>query len=370
MLSWLPRRRARIESIQAEALIRLSQPAAEPQLPAEPAPDAPLRLGPRARRGAGEPLLKRSTPAAQSSASPEFAQSSASPEFAQSSASSATEEPGLLHRAGPWRLAGWAALGVGAPSLVAVAMVMLSPALRPPAPAPLERTDQATHPRAPSAAPAIPAADVTTALPGEPKAPLQIGEAAAPARPDFEEGMSAPPPATSPVAPPATETAADAERRTAEVVRKMDALSAQMDRVERSQPPLPPTEAAADEDRPVAAVERESDAHAAEVDRFERQWDSNSPEQTKLPASQPPAVAASPAPPSATSAVPTPASEAEANAERRMVEVERKISALFAEMDRAERHQDFAPHGGSRAQNGRAVRGNGSGRASPGLDLS
>ena len=43
---------------------------------------------------------------------------------------------------------------------------------------------------------------------------------------------------------------------------------------------------------------------------------------------------------SATSAVPTPASEAEADAERRMVEVERKMDALFAQMDRAERHQD------------------------------
>src|SRR5580692_9078778 len=40
---------------------------AEPLLPAEPAPDALLRFGPLARRGAGEPLLKRSTPAALSS---------------------------------------------------------------------------------------------------------------------------------------------------------------------------------------------------------------------------------------------------------------------------------------------------------------
>ncbi|MFZ3328311.1 MAG: hypothetical protein WA231_21590, partial [Methylocella sp.] len=41
---------------------------AEPLLPAEPAPDALLRFRPLARRGAGEPLLKRSTPAALSSA--------------------------------------------------------------------------------------------------------------------------------------------------------------------------------------------------------------------------------------------------------------------------------------------------------------
>ena len=216
---------------------------AEPLLPAEPTPDALLRLGPLARRGAGEPLLRRSTPAALSSASPEFV---------QSYASSATEEPGLPHRAVPWRLAGWGVLGVGALSLVAVAIVMLSPALRPPTP--LESTDQPTHPRAPSAAPAIPAADMTTALPGEPRAPLQIGEAAAPVRPDFKEDKAIPPPAVavSPATPPATsslptlvstaegdaEGDADALRgseparrsrkmepsRSAEVGRKMDAV--------------------------------------------------------------------------------------------------------------------------------------------------
>src|SRR5271165_2445275 len=53
------------------------QPAAEPQLPAEPTPNAPLRFGPRPRPGAREPLLKRSTRAAQSSASREYSQRSA-----------------------------------------------------------------------------------------------------------------------------------------------------------------------------------------------------------------------------------------------------------------------------------------------------
>ena len=154
---------------------------AEPLLPAEPAPDAVLRFGPRARCGTGEPLLKRSTPAAPSSASPEFV---------QSSAGSATEDPGLPHRAGPWRLAGWGALGVGAPSLV-VAIVMLSPA-------------------------------------------------AAPVRPDFKGGMAVPPSAiavspatpsaTSPMTTLASEAEADAERFMAEVERKMHALSAEVDR--------------------------------------------------------------------------------------------------------------------------------------------
>jgi hypothetical protein len=239
-----------------------AQQLAEPLLPAEPAPDALLRFGPHARRGAEEPLLKRSTPAAQSSASPEFV---------QSSASSATEEPGLPHRAGPWRLAGWGALGVSAPTLVAVAIVMLSPALRPP----LESADQVTHPRAPSAAPAIPAADMTPALPGEPRAPLQIGEAAAPVRPHFKEGMAVPPSAiaVSPAPPPAT-----------------------------SPIPTLASEAQADAERFIAEVERKMDAPFAEVDRAEAQWYSTSPEQA-IPVS-PPAVAVSPAPPPATSPVP------------------------------------------------------------------
>ena len=339
---------------------------AEPLLPAEPAPDALLRFGSRARRGAGEPLLKRSTPAALSSASREFV---------QPYASSATEEPGLPHRAGPWRLAGWGVLGVGAPSLVAVALVMLSPALRPPTP--LESTDQATHPRAPPAAPAIPAADMTTALPGEPRAPLQIGEAAASARRDFKEGMAvppsaiavspAPPPATSPIPTLASETEADAERFIAEVERKMDALSAEVG-------------------RKMDALSAEMDALFAEVGRAEAQWYSSSPEQNKPPASPPPAVAVSPASPPATSPVlplaseagrlqshrgsispeqatplasPPPAvavspvappatspvlppvSEPAADADRPVAAVERESDAMAAEVGRLEGHQDF-----------------------------
>ena len=383
---------------------------AEPLLPAEPAPDALLRFGPLARRGAGEPLLKRSTPAALSSASPEFV---------QSYASSATEEPGLPHRAGPWRLAGWGVLGVGAPSLVAVAIVMLSPALRPPTP--LESTDQATHPRAPPAAPAIPAADMTTALPGEPRAPLQIGEAAAPVRPDFKEGMAvppsaiavspAPPPATSPIPTLASETEADAERFIAEVERKMDALSAEVG-------------------RKMDALSAEMDALFAEVGRAEAQWYSSSPEQNKppasrcrpspfrplrrpqlrpscrlprkrrpqiislispeqtTPASSPPVIAALPAPSPTTSPVLPLASEAAADADRRIAAVELERDAAAA-MDRLQGHQDStspvaghppgvaaaaggrrSPRRGGRARKRRDGRGSGPARRSPGLDLS
>ena len=360
---------------------------AEPLLPAEPAPDALLRFRPLARRGAGEPLLKRSTPAALSSASPEFV---------QSSASSAAEEPGLPHRAGPWRLVGWGVLGVGAPSLVAVAIVMLSPALRPPTP--LESTDQATHPRAPPAAPAVPAADMTTALPGEPRAPLQVGEAAAPVRPDFKEGMAvppsaiavspAPPPATPPIPTLASETEADAERFIAEVERKMDALSAEVGRKmdalsaemdalfaevgraeaqwyssspKQNKPPASPppavavspasppatspvlplaSEAAADANRPVAAVERESNSMAAEVGRLQSHRGSISPEQATPLASPPPAVAVSPVAPPATSPVLPPVSEAAADTDRPVAAVELERDAAAAEVDRLQSHRD------------------------------
>ena len=181
-------------------------------------------------------------------------------------------------------------LGVGALSLVAVAIVMLSPALRPPTP--LESTDQPTHPRAPSAAPAIPAADMTTALPGEPRAPLQIGEAAAPVRPDFKEDKAIPPPAVavSPATPPATSSIptlvstaeGDAERFIAEVERKMDALSAEVG-------------------RKMDALSAEMDALFAEVGRLEGHQDWTSPEQNK-PAgrrqpSPPPVIAPSQAAP-------------------------------------------------------------------------
>jgi hypothetical protein len=368
---------------------------AEPLLPAEPAPDALLRFGARARRGAGEPLLKRSTPAALSSANPEFV---------QSYASSATEEPGLPHRAGPWRLAGWGVLGVGAPSLVAVAIVILSPTLRPLTP--LESTDQATHPHALSAAPAIPAADMTRAVPGESRAPLQIGEAAAPVRPDFKEGMAvppaaiavspAPPPATSSIPTLASEAEGDAERFIAEVERKMDALSAEVGRKmdalsaemdalfaevgrleghqdwtspEQNKPPAPPPPVIAlspvaplaslpappPATSPVlppaseAASERESDAMAAEVGRLEGHQDWTSPERNKPPASPPPAVAVSPvappaslpAAPPATSPVPPAASEAAADADRPVAAVARESDALAAEVGRLEGHQDL-----------------------------
>jgi hypothetical protein len=190
--------------------------------------------------------------------------------------------------------------------------------------------------------------------------------------------LPAPPPATSPVLPLASEAAADADRPVAAVERERDAAAAEVDRLQShrdltspepatplaSPPPAvtpspvaPPTsspvaplasspvlpaasEAAADADRPVAAVERKIDAMAAEVGRLEGHQDSTSPEQATPPAPPPPAFAVSPVAPPATSPVLPPASEAAADAVRRIAAVERKMDALSAEVDRLQSHRD------------------------------
>ena len=164
----------------------------------------------------------------------------------------------------------------------------------------------------------------------------------------------APPPATSPVLPPASEAAADADRPVAAVERESDAMAAEVARLqshqdstspEQNKPPASPppviapspvaplaSEAAADADRPVAAVERESDAMAAEVGRLQGHQDSTSPEQNKPPASPPPVIAPSPVAPLA--------SEAAADADRRIAAVERESDAMAAEVARLQGHQD------------------------------
>jgi hypothetical protein len=118
-------------------------------------------------------------------------------------------------------------------------------------------------------------------------------------------------------------------------------------------PVLPPaSEAAADADRRIAAVERERDAATAEVDRLQSHRDSTSPEQNNPPASPPPVIAPSPvaplasspapppAPPPATSPVLPPASEAAAGADRPVAAVERESDAMAAEVDRLQGHLD------------------------------
>ena len=197
-------------------------------------------------------------------------------------------------------------------------------------------------------------------------------------RPPAVAALPAPPPATSPVLPAASDAAADADRPFAAVERESDALFAEVGRLEGHQDstspeqatppgspppavaalPAPPpatspvlpaaSEAAAEPDRPAAAVERESDALFAEVGRLEGHQDSTSPEQATPPGSPPLAVAALPAPalaslpasPPATSPVLPLASKAPADADRPVAAVELERDAAAAEVDRLQSHRD------------------------------
>ena len=94
------------------------------------------------------------------------------------------------HRAGPWRLAGWAALGLGALLPAAVAMV-------------LEQADGGTTPTRLSRSAAISAAGATTTFPAEP--------AKVPSLPVAATSLALTP-ATSPVIPPFSEPTAYANR--------------------------------------------------------------------------------------------------------------------------------------------------------------
>jgi hypothetical protein len=94
------------------------------------------------------------------------------------------------HRAGPWELAGWAALGLGALLPAAVAMV-------------LERGDGGTTPTRLSRSAAISAAGATTTFPAE--------RAKAPSLPVTATSLALTP-ATSPVIAPFSEPTADADR--------------------------------------------------------------------------------------------------------------------------------------------------------------
>ena len=187
------------------------------------------------------------------------------------------------------------------------------------------------------------------------------------------------PPATSPVLPLAAEAAADTDRRIAAVERKMDALAAEVGRLqshrdlispEQATPPaspppavavspvappatspvLPPaSEAAADADRPVAAVARESDALAAEVGRLEGHQDLTSPEPATPLASPSPAVAVSPvAPPISSPVAPLASSpvlplaaEAAADTDRPVAAVKLERDAAAAEVGRLQSHRDL-----------------------------
>jgi hypothetical protein len=211
--------------------LRVAAPA-EPALPAEDAPDAPLRFEPppcprtdapllwRQTRGeplscapllsrptTAEPLSRTPSPAAQARRGVTKMRAEASPgpgyvcDSVQKSRISRQrlllEFRGLLrddrrppHRAGPWELAGWAALGLGALLPAAVAMV-------------LERADGGTTPTRLSRSAAISAAGATTTFPAEP--------AKAPSLPVAATSLALTP-ATSPVIASFSEPTADANR--------------------------------------------------------------------------------------------------------------------------------------------------------------
>ena len=200
------------------------------------------------------------------------------------------------------------------------------PASPPPAVAALPAPPPATSPVLPLASEAAADAD-------RPVAAVERERDAAAAEVDrlqSHRDLTSPEPATPLASPPPAVTPSPVAPPTSSPVAPL-----------ASSPVLPAaSEAAADADRPVAAVERKIDAMAAEVGRLEGHQDSTSPEQATPPAPPPPAFAVSPVAPPATSPVLPPASEAAADAVRRIAAVERKMDALSAEVDRLQSHRD------------------------------
>jgi hypothetical protein len=187
--------------------LRVAAPV-EPALAAEEAPDAPLRFEPPPYRRTDAPLLWRQTREEPHSCAPLLSRpTTAEPLLGRPTTTeplSRTQSPparkrlllefrGLLrdrqrppHRAGPWELAGWAALGLSALLPAVVAMV-------------LERADGGTTATRLSRSVAISAAGATTTFPAEPAVPVAATSLALT-------------PATSPVIAPFSEPTADADR--------------------------------------------------------------------------------------------------------------------------------------------------------------
>jgi hypothetical protein len=256
----------------------LSQPEAESMVSVEFAPDAPLRFGPRPRRRPEEPLLNRPIAEALSG--------DRSPASRGLSDKSQISEPELPSR--PWGLTGWLALGVGAPSLLAVAIVIMSPVLRPPTPSPVERADRGPSPQ-----------------------PVTVSRA--------------PPPATSPFSP-ISEQAVYASKSNASLESEREASLAQATlpqtnsaktedpdlprplAVLADQPAVAPVEllgsgTATEEERGSIGGELKTEASPAEIDHAARKGESIPLEENKSTASD--AVAATPA----TSSLPPPRGE-------------------------------------------------------------
>jgi hypothetical protein len=159
-------------------------------------------------------------------------------------------------------------------------------------------------------------------------------------------------------APAASQPAAEAERRIAELESEKEALTAEVSRlqhdreaspIEQANPAPPPqpaapgegsetqpaSQAAADAERRIAELESEKEALAAEVSRLQHVQESLSAEQAN---SAPPPPPTAPAEGSETQ----PASQAAADAERRIADLESEKQALAAEVSKLQ-HDREAP---------------------------
>ena len=170
--------------------LRVAAPA-EPALTAEDAPDAPLRFEPPPYRRTDAPLLWRQKREEEPlSCAPLLSRPTVEHIWESVGRRGSGSQGVQPNRAGPWRLAGWAALGLGALLLAAVAMV-------------LEQADEDTTPTGLSRSAAISAAGATTTFPAEP--------GKAPSLPVVATSLALTP-ATSPDIPPFSEPTAYANR--------------------------------------------------------------------------------------------------------------------------------------------------------------
>jgi hypothetical protein len=170
--------------------LRVAAPA-EPALTAEDAPDAPLRFEPPPYRRTDAPLLWRQKREEEPLSFAPLLSRPTVEHIWESVGRRGSGSQGVQpHRAGPWRLAGWAALGLGALLAAAVAMVP-------------EQADEDTTPTGLSRSAAISAAGATTTFPAEP--------GKAPSLPVVATSLALTP-ATSPDIPPFSEPTAYANR--------------------------------------------------------------------------------------------------------------------------------------------------------------
>ena len=300
----------------------LHKPAADPGTQGDATLDTRPPLGSRSSHRTVEQLLKRPAVAA---AEPILNPPSLESIIAAVSVDQPTSERGpAWWRKPKFLVAGVATFAVLAPISVGMAVVMLSPDL-PPLTLPFPgRADQVASLPSPPAAFGLPTPGTNRASSEKPKVAVQIGEPAAPMRPQSGADGSTPPPATS----TNSKASADAVSRVAAVKPERPAPvletaqpGSQHETTSRehalpaaSPPPAatasiapppaaspapaliaaPDSKALAEANSRIAAVESERDSLAAEVARLERQEKRSSPQQANP--SPPPAAAASPAP--------------------------------------------------------------------------